>query len=310
MRSCPLASALLIAALFVPLAAPSASANDCAPSPISTIGAFGSGQGQFNNPLSVCALPTGEVAVVDFWNSRVQLFDASGAFLSEWGAGELIAAVDSDPLGRLFVLTLSGRVLRTSPYGIVETSWLPPLRDGYYQGRDLCVHGNEVYVAANGNTVTRFTLDGAYLGDIAAKTGINGIAVASNGDLFATNENDHDVCRYTTSGALVGCWGSQGSGPQQFDHPRGMSVTPDGHLLVADDYNDRVSVWTETGQFVCTWGTSGTGAGQLQFPADIALGPDGEYYVAELGNDRVQKFGNLPTPAIRRSWGQVKSLYR
>ena len=301
---------LALALLALPRDGRSSPDGVCAPSHVATIGSFGSGQGEFNNPVSVCALPSGEIAVVDFWNSRVQLFATDGAFLSECGVGELIVAVDSDDLGRLFVLTWSGKVYRSNPYGVVERTWLPPERDGYYLGRDLDVHGDQVYVAANGNTVTRFTLEGVYLGDIPTKTGMLGIAVGTTGDLYATNENDHDVCRYSTSGQLLGCWGSHGSGPQQFDGPHGMAIAPGGYLLIADEYNDRISVWTESGQFVCTWGASGSAPDQFQFAGDVAVGPGGEYYVCDLGNDRVHRFGSVPTAAVRRSWGQLKALYR
>lgn len=311
MRLARLAPMLLVAALVLQsVDARSAPLPACSPMPLGTFGSIGSGQGEFNNPQSVCVLPSGNVAVIDFYNSRGQLFTADGAFLTEWSIPNLPVAIDSDHLGRLFVITWYGHFYVYSEFGVLLNTWLPPQRDGYYLGRDVAVHGNEVYVAANSMTVTRFTLDGVYLGDIPTSLGLKGIAVASNGDLYASNEDDHQVCRYSVSGSLLGCWGSQGNGPQQFQTPAGMTVTPGGDLLVTDDYNDRISIWTGTGQFLCTWGTSGSGPGQFVFPFDIALGPDGTCYVAELGNDRIHKLGNIPTSIARRSWGQVKTLYR
>lgn len=288
----------------------SSAAGACAPTHQWTIGSFGTGQGQFDLPMSVCVLPSGSVAVVDFYNSRIQVFLSDGSFVTEWSVPNLPVAIDSDHLGRLFVVTWYGPVYVFSEFGLLQNSWLPPQKDGYYLGRDLDVHGNEVYIATNAQTITRFTLDGVYLGDIPTKVGLRGIAVGANGDVYVANDEDHDVCRYSSAGSLLGCWGSLGAGAQQFDHPRGLTTIPGGDLVIADDYNHRISVWTGAGQFLCTWGTAGSGPGQFQFTGDVAIGPDGSYYVCDMVNRRVHRFGDIATSAARRSWGQVKSLYR
>lgn len=45
----------------------------------------GSDRTQFNFPLGLCALPTGEIAVADTWNHRLKLLDAAGKFQSYIG---------------------------------------------------------------------------------------------------------------------------------------------------------------------------------------------------------------------------------
>ncbi len=48
--------------------------------------AAGSADGSFNNPHGLVVNPSGDVAVADLGNDRLQVFDPSGAFLLKWGA--------------------------------------------------------------------------------------------------------------------------------------------------------------------------------------------------------------------------------
>ena len=58
---------------------------------LNSVAVLGTGQvgtepGQFNHPRGVAVGPEGNVYVVDSDNHRVQVFDADGAFLREWGS--------------------------------------------------------------------------------------------------------------------------------------------------------------------------------------------------------------------------------
>ncbi|MBN1483956.1 MAG: TIGR03663 family protein, partial [Chloroflexia bacterium] len=57
------------------------------------------GAGQFNEPWGVAVDGEGRVYVADTWNHRIQVFDAAGQFLGQWGEGLLIDA-ELDPRGR------------------------------------------------------------------------------------------------------------------------------------------------------------------------------------------------------------------
>ena len=62
-------------------------------------GGLGAGPGQFNAPEGIALGPQGQVYLLGTGNSRVQLFDAQGDFLSEWGS--LCSLSSSEPcLGR------------------------------------------------------------------------------------------------------------------------------------------------------------------------------------------------------------------
>ena len=58
-------------------------------------------------------------------------------------------------------------------------------------------------------------------------------------------------------------WGSQGTGPGQFQFPHGMAIGADGTIYVADTANHRVQKFLGSGQALGGWGTPGAGDGQF-----------------------------------------------
>lgn len=107
----------------------------------------GSGAGQFSEPVGIDIAPNGEIVIADMWNARVQVLDASGAYLREfpvdgWGGTEARdkpylavlrdgrIAVSLPSLGEVRIYSPAGGLLTTiapveepllRPYGIVET---------------------------------------------------------------------------------------------------------------------------------------------------------------------------------------------
>ena len=51
----------------------------------SSFGSNGTGKGQFNSPCGVCVSSTGNIAVADYGNNRVQVFSSEGNYLREFG---------------------------------------------------------------------------------------------------------------------------------------------------------------------------------------------------------------------------------
>lgn len=106
---------------------------------------------------------------------------------------------------------------------------------------------------------------------------------------------------------FAGSWGSQGSGPGQFQSLDGVAVDGGGFVYVADTGNARIQRFTPDGAFDTEWGSPGGAAGQFNSPADVAVSPNGNVYVADTGNNRMQRFttdGAQVTPP----WGTAGSL--
>jgi uncharacterized protein (TIGR03663 family) len=90
--------------------------------------------------------------------------------------------------------------------------------------------------------------------------------------------------------APLAVWGQRGTGPGQFNEPRGLAVDNAGNLYVVDSKNNRVQKLSTDGSPLLAWGAEGAEPGKFKDPGGIAIAPDGSVYVADTWNHRIQKF--------------------
>lgn len=85
--------------------------------------------------------------------------------------------------------------------------------------------------------------------------------------------------------------GGQGSGPGQFEFPKGIAFSEDGHVIICDAGNHRVQVLDVNNdfKFVREFGSCGGGEGQFVSPLDAAVNSSGEIIVSD-SNNRIQVF--------------------
>ena len=95
-------------------------------------------------------------------------------------------------------------------------------------------------------------------------------------------------------------WGSEGSGPGQFNGQN--DVDPFMNFVYVADYdNNRIQVFDSNGTFVSSWGSEGDGDGQINKASALTVDRNGNIYLVDQSNFRVQKFdhnGNFVT-----KWG-------
>jgi uncharacterized protein (TIGR03663 family) len=114
-------------------------------------------------------------------------------------------------------------------------------------------------------------------------------------------------------------WGTIGTEPGQFNHPRGVAVDRDGNVYVVDSDNHRIQVFDGNGAFLRAWGSQcnlaaelgcadldgngpmAYGDGQFQEPWGITVSDDGRVYVADTWNHRIQVFDREGT--FLTKWG-------
>ncbi len=137
--------------------------------------------------------------------------------------------------------------------------------------------------------------------------------------LVADSFNNHRVSVWTRpgiSGPDATNWthqvnfGSQGTGPSNFNFPSSVALSVDGLTAwVADLHNNRISVWARTTSTGTDWspettfGTLGTGSDQFHEPRGIAVSANGlTVWVADLANNRISIWTRPNTSAGKTNW--------
>jgi hypothetical protein len=256
----------------------SAGASICTVAANCAAGATGSAGGEFFTPEGIGTDSAGNVYVADFSNSRVQKFDASGAFLRAWGknvGGIGVAICTSAASCRAGSTGVEGDAF-SRPWGVAA--------DG----------AGSVYVTdASQFRVQKFDASGGFLrawGKDVGGAGVGTCTVAAS-------------CQS----------GSRGAQGVEFDAngPAGIATDAAGNVYVANAAaGGRVLEFDASGGFVQAWGknvdvsgasvctvaancqTGSTGVlgGEFSTPVDVALDAAGVLYVADYNNRRIQKF--------------------
>lgn len=214
---------------------------------VSAWGEVGTAPGQFNHPRGVAVGPEGNVYVVDSDNHRVQVFDADGAFLREWGSQCNLAVEQS-------CTDLDGDGPMNYGDGQFQEPWGIAVAD---DGR--------VYVADTWNhRVQVFDSDGTFLykwgeygqttaGDTWLLYGPRDLAVDAQERVFVTDTGNKRIMVYDQDGNYLHQWGSEGILPGSFSEPVGIDVDSEGNIYVADTWNQRIQVFDSEFAFLHEW---------------------------------------------------------
>nr|CAD7424563.1 unnamed protein product [Timema monikensis] len=273
------------------------------------IGSRGSEPGCFTWPRGIAVGPDNLVVVADSSNHRVQVFDANGIFVKEFGAygngeGEFdcLAGVAVNRIGqfiiadrynhRIQVLDPAGRFLRS--FGSQGTS---DGRFNYPWGITTDALGF-IYVCDKENhRVQVFQSDGTFVGKFGSCGSKAGqlehphyIAVSNTNRVIVSDSNNHRVQIFDVNGRVLTAFGTEGSEEGQFKFPRGVAVDDQGYIIVADSGNNRIQIFHPDGTFLKAFGGWGSGDGEFKGLEGIAVMSNGNILVCDRENHRIQVF--------------------
>ena len=222
------------------------------------------GDGQFYEPWGVAVGADGKIFVADTWNGRIQVFDSEGRFVTKWGAfsstgGELTDAFALfGPRGlaiandgnllvadtgnkRIIKFTTDGQLVQQiGGGGVIGGRFEEPVGlavsplDGSVFVADTWNHRIQKLTAAL-EFAAEWPVPGWESQDIAAKPYI---AVAGNGDVYATDPALYRVLVYNQNGELKAAFGKFGTDPNKFDLPTGIALDPATNTIVVSDANN------------------------------------------------------------------------
>ena len=174
---------------------------------IRTVGKRGEGKSEFVFPVGIAKDPAENLYVCEYGgHDRIQVFTKDGAWLREFGSAG----------------TGPGQFQRPS---------------------GLAWHDGRVFIAdAVNNRIHIYKEDGTYHG-LLGGTPLNlpyDIALAPDGSFYVIEYGGGRLTKLSTTGALLGRYGSSGTGEGSFATPWGLSVDSKMRVYVADTKNRRV----------------------------------------------------------------------
>jgi hypothetical protein len=206
------------------------------------IGNYGTGYGQYVNPVSLCAeSPAGDVDEATY----VWVLDMSTRYITKF-------KVYYGPLDHLVWETVSRRT-PTTPLSFPKGIALNGI-DHYF----VSDSGNHRIRMFEKDFGTEYVNWGTYGTGNGQFNGPTGLAADVNGYVYVADTGNHRIQKFLISSVsypydtatYVTKWGSLGSGVSEFNTPMGVSLDQHGNVYVADMYNGRIQKFTSDGVFI------------------------------------------------------------
>lgn len=218
--------------------------------PLRSWGLWGRAPGDLNNPRFLLNVEDG-VMIADSGNDRLQVFSPEGVHLRTIlgtrpghptglaSDGTHLWVADSMNCSVQKCLLDGTTVRRVGTYGEDDNQFSGP--------EGLALACGKLFVADEGNHrivaleaeglrwLFCFGSHGTGEGQLRNPVGLSAIEDGNgNATLFVRDTGNHRICAFDTEGRFLRCFGSQGSGPGQFNCPTGMSHDGRGRILVSE----------------------------------------------------------------------------
>ncbi|HEY6802176.1 MAG TPA: hypothetical protein VI306_01235 [Pyrinomonadaceae bacterium] len=236
-------------------------------------GSEGIGPGMFTDARSVAIDPQGTIYVGEYSGGRVQVFDASGKFVTQWTANPKmpLRGLGADRKGVVYVVQ-SGKIDKYEgatgkPLGEVKFAdgWgfddIAMAADGgfvaaWYRGSDDIVR-----MDANGNVVRRIK---AAISSITDRSELNiRVAIDGAGNIYALGTFNNAVFKFSPEGKYMNKFGGEGEKAGQFRAPDAIAVDGHGKVYVSDIKG--IQVFDSDGRFVRAFKVDGGNASGMIF---------------------------------------------
>ncbi len=235
-------------------------------------GSEGIGPGMFKDARSIAVDGAGRIYVGEYSGGRIQVFDASGKFITQWSIGDrktILRGLAADRKGTVYVVE-GGKIHRYQGETGTQLDDLP--YDGGWGFDDATVGADGSVVAAwyrNRDDIVRFNSNGQVANTIReAISGASGdselntrVAVDGIGNIYALGHFNGAVFKFTPQGKFVNQFGGKGEEPGQFRAPQAIAVDGKGRVFVSDIKG--IQVFDGNGRYVRTFSSEGGGSGMV-----------------------------------------------
>ena len=261
---------------------------------VSSFGSRGKAQGEFKCPCNIAiSAKTGNIAVADAHNKRVQLFSPDGIYLREYGKKGLDPKKLNDPKSvafnrsgdvticgsrDIYCFTESGQFIKNiSNKDLIKPTSITIDSDGRML---VCDRGDKKVkvLSPEGTEVLQFF---SALG--RGKT--PWFALRHQDRFFVSYTFAHHVKVFNNKGEFLYDIGREK--PGKLHLPAGLAVDKFNNLLVCDYFSSNVQVFTLEGKFVNSIKEQST---KLREPRAAAVSKGGQVFIADVGKHCVHIF--------------------
>lgn len=207
-------------------------------------GSEGIGPGMFNDARSIGVDGEGRIYVGEYQGGRIQVFDSTGKFLSQWSIGDrktILRGLAVDRKGTVYIAQ-GGLIVRYKGDTGEKLGQLEYERNGFDDvsagadgGLVTAVHGNRDDIAifdANGKHVR--TVSEAISGASGDSELSMRVAVDGSGYIYALGRFNNGVFKFGRDGKYMNRFGGSGDQPGQFRAPYSIAVDGYGRVYVGD----------------------------------------------------------------------------
>lgn len=229
-------------------------------------------EGEPSVPHGIAVDLAGNLYIADNENNRIQKFDSSGNFVTQWGH------------------------MGTRKWGREGETRADKAESKFYKLRGLAAGPDGyVYVADSGNNrIQKFDSRGNYITQWGGPGSGEGefkdptdVAVDSKGYIYVADSGNNRIQKFDGDGNRITQWGGQGYEIGQFETPVSLATDIYSNVYVADSRNNRVQIFESDGTFISEFRT--IGAGSIT-PAGIAVDFKGNIYIADSSSNKIQKY--------------------
>ncbi|HLF28856.1 MAG TPA: flippase activity-associated protein Agl23 [Anaerolineae bacterium] len=179
-------------------------------------------EGKFYGPRGIAVSPDGQVYVADTGNKRVQVFDAEGDFITQFGGAGLLDGNLDEPVG--IAVNQAGEV-------VVADTWNGRIQVFSAEGQALRKWDIVGWLDYNAEDLGRARVGKPYLG------------VGPDDRVYVADQAASRILVFDAVGTFQASFGQFGSDTRGFATPSGVALDPEGNILVVDTDNHRVMVF-------------------------------------------------------------------
>ena len=267
--------------------------------PVLFFGKEGSSEGIFRVSWRVAVNAKDEIAVTDYYNHRVQIFNSEGNYLRSFGTEgvefKFPTGITYHNNGNIFVADngnnriqiFSGKGEYVGSFGgkgRLDSQLSSPC------GLSVDSDGNIIVADSDNRLIKIFSPDGNFL----TKIGEQGFfmnpvhCIQYERYLIVSDRWEHCIKVFDRKGNFQYKFGKKGGGDGELCGPGGLLVNKSGHLMVCDGNNHRIQVFELNGKFLSKFGKKGANLGEFSNPISLAVLSNGQIVVCDAFNRRMQ----------------------